>query len=201
MPTLTYSRTKSWTFDGRDYEYQQLTRLCRLPISNIWSPPSGYSFSRSTISCNIKWGGQRDNGKNSEFIINIAPDIYGATLKKYGGYILPGNTYTTINWGATSSEVSIASGSYLFIYNSNLNNGQKACITGTISITLYWTKSISNVSAGDIITKEQFDAIGWSATKGSAISHSGYSGIIYASTYNGLNNTSSGDTVSTTPQN
>lgn len=156
----------------------------------MWIPPSGvtnsanpYSIFSATLTHVGPYGG---DAFEAYFCPSGTYEYFdGSTWnwQKYAGWMF--NTYdetATFTWAKSVSNGSTSSS--LILIGDPYNYSFK--IKGTITYTLKWTQTISNVNIGDPITKEQFDAIGWSATKGSSISHSGQSGIIYASTYNNL---------------
>lgn len=183
MATITYQNTKTWKFNGNT------TDTIYLSLSDIWIPPDGYTFSNVTVDFTVA-----SNYNNSVFeaYLRRKSSDTGGSWARFAGYILPSSS-TNIYWGGSGSNFSGSSDSSLVIQNTvETSQGYDFYgFTGRATFTINWTKSAS-VTAGNPIKKTDFDAIGWTATVGQPISHSGYSGVIYASTYNNLSTTITG---------
>lgn len=191
--------------------YQRICTFPRITITNDPNYASGFveynidaldftTPTSYTIKSAICSGKIQGLGVSPQ-MFRVSSILYGKT---FGTFKLTTYQSGALDFSLTNTGDFLNRDTYYDHYTNHygirfyLENAPGNSITlSDVKLILVWQRTV-NVAQGDVITKAQFDAIGWSATKGSAISHSGFSGVIYATTYNNASNTITGSTVAAT---
>ena len=185
MATVTYTRTFSYPNQNPTYYTYNYFNLDR----NKFTAPSGYTWSYVQFTCTNGYA-EYDyvSGDGTTGLVNLyrGNNLISRSVnwKSQGAKTY---TYTDSLYASASSYGRGTSTDYCYYGIYNQSNLARLYITNPKFIIAF--KKTYNVTAGNPIKKTDFDAIGWAATVGSPISHSGMSGIIYASTFNSQSTT------------
>lgn len=179
MATVTYTRTYSYSNVNDYYKPWHYFKL----NASSFTAPSGYTWSSiqfTTTKAHIAFVNQSSSIR-----------IWRGSQAVLGTYDWAESSSGPKTYTYTDSTLANAS-AYAYYSEYCIRTQQLQTSTGVYienpKIIIAFKKTF-NVTKGNPIKKTDFDAIGWAATVGQKISHSGMSGIIYASTFNSQSTT------------
>lgn len=179
MPTVYYYRQINIPSNADSVWYSALVNINNLDFT----VPSGYTYDHVQLYGRIWVYDSINSGSDAKLTIQT----YSSGTKLINNLLLGQQTMDTFrDWTSTDAAFATKSNYSSTARLAFYTPGSHVSVGWDEMFYRIWFKKIvANVTAGDIIYKTDFDAVGWTATVGDNISHSGKSGNITASDWNG----------------